>query len=154
PKPSTRLSESKQTLPSISAQRQMEPAKLTRLVRGDLDWIVMKALEKDRNRRYETANGLSIDIQRYLSDEPGLACPPSCSYRLRKFVQRNKGLVAAAALVLLTLIGGVVGTSWGLVRADRARRSESRRAEAESEAKLAALAAADAERQAKITAEF
>src|SRR5207248_7223455 len=70
PKPSTRLSDSKDSLPSISAQRQTEPAKLTKLVRGELDWIVMKALEKDRNRRYETANGFAMDVQRYLADEP------------------------------------------------------------------------------------
>src|SRR5262249_657523 len=69
PKPSTRLSESKDSLPAISAQRQMEPAKLTRLVRGELDWIVMKALDKDRNRRYETANSFALDVQRYLADE-------------------------------------------------------------------------------------
>jgi hypothetical protein len=68
-------------LPSISASRQTEPAKLTRLVRGELDWIVMKALEKDRNRRYETASGFAMDIQRYLADEPVLACPPSASYK-------------------------------------------------------------------------
>src|SRR5262249_16746440 len=70
PKPSTRLSDSKDSLPSISAQRHTEPAKLTKLVRGELDWIVMKALEKDRNRRYESASGFAADIQRYLNDEP------------------------------------------------------------------------------------
>ncbi|HKB41637.1 MAG TPA: serine/threonine-protein kinase, partial [Gemmataceae bacterium] len=111
PRPSTRLSESKDTLPSISAQRQTEPAKLTRLVRGELDWIVMKALEKDRNRRYETANGFARDVQRYLADEPVLACPPSAWYRFRKFVRRNKGGLAVAALVLffLAALGGVAG---------------------------------------------
>src|SRR5687767_8669672 len=77
PKPSTRLAESTDSLPAISAQRQTEPAKLTRLVRGELDWIVMKALEKDRNRRYETANVFAMDVQRYLADEPVLASPPS-----------------------------------------------------------------------------
>ena len=75
PKPSMRLSEAKDSLPSVSAVRQMEPAKLTRLVKGELDWIVMKALEKDRNRRYETANGLAQDVQRYLHDGPGLSFP-------------------------------------------------------------------------------
>src|SRR5205807_4163909 len=84
PKPSTRLSESKDSLPSISVQRHMEPAKLTKLVRGELDWIVMKALEKDRNRRCETANGFALDVQRYLADEPVQACPPSAGYRFRK----------------------------------------------------------------------
>src|SRR5262249_510391 len=76
-RPSTRRSESKDSLPSISAQRQSERAKLTKLVRGELDWIVMKALEKDRNRRYETANGFAVDVERYLADEPVQACPPS-----------------------------------------------------------------------------
>ena len=70
-------------MPSISANRHMEPAKLTKLVRGELDWIVMKCLEKDRNRRYETANGFAMDVQRYLADEPVQACPPSARYRLR-----------------------------------------------------------------------
>src|SRR5262249_25560481 len=83
PKPNTRLSDSKDSLPSISAQRHTEPAKLTRLVRGELDWIVMKALEKDRNRRYESASGFAADIQRYLNDEPVQAGPPSRWYRFR-----------------------------------------------------------------------
>src|SRR5258705_1522309 len=90
PKPSARLSDSGEALASISAQRHMEPAKLTKLVRGDLDWIVMKTLEKDRNRRYETANDLAADVLRYLDDEPVQACPPSGSYRSRKFARRNR----------------------------------------------------------------
>jgi tetratricopeptide (TPR) repeat protein/serine/threonine protein kinase len=112
PKPSTRLSESKDSLPSISAQRQTEPARLTRLVRGELDWIVMKALEKDRNRRYETAGGFATDLQRYLADEPVQACPPSAMYRLSKFARRNKGAIAFAAVVtilLLVALGGIIG---------------------------------------------
>jgi serine/threonine protein kinase/tetratricopeptide (TPR) repeat protein len=124
PKPSTRLSESRETLPSISAQRQTEPAKLTRLVRGELDWIVMKALEKDRNRRYETAIGFALDVQRYLADEPVLACPPRASYRLRKFLRRNKGPVLAVAIVVLALVGGIVGTAWGLVQARHSAAAE------------------------------
>jgi serine/threonine protein kinase len=120
PRPSTRLSESKESLPSISAQRQTEPAKLTRLVRGELDWIVMKALEKDRARRYETANGFARDIRRYLADEPVEACPPSRAYRLRKFARKNqRGLVTAAAFAVLLLIGGVI-SAWQAVRATRA----------------------------------
>src|SRR5262245_8512832 len=99
-KPSTKLSTA-DGLPTLAANRSTEPAKLARLVRGELDWIVMKALEKDRNRRYETANGFAMDVQRYLADEPVLACPPSAGYRLRKFVRRNKGPVLAASLVLL-----------------------------------------------------
>ena len=130
PRPSTRLSTTDE-LPSIAANRGVEPRRLSGLVRGDLDWIVMKALEKDRGRRYDTATGLAADVQRYLSDEPVLACPPSAAYRLRKFARRNRGPVLAAAAVLLALVAGVVGTTRGLVearhqrdQADRARRDQ------------------------------
>src|SRR5260221_2178665 len=99
-KPSTKLSTA-EGLPTLAANRGTEPAKLTRLVRGELDWIVMKALEKDRNRRYETANGFAADVQRYLADEPVTACPPSATYRFRKFVRRHKHAVT------LTLVLGV-----------------------------------------------
>ena len=85
--------------------------RLSRLVRGELDWVVMKALEKDRNRRYETANALAADVQRYLADEPVLAVPPSAGYRLRKFVRRNRPQVLAASLVLLALVVGIAGTA-------------------------------------------
>src|SRR5207237_7299715 len=107
PKPSTRLSDSGEALASISANRHMAPAKLTKLVKGELDWIVMKCLEKDRNRRYETANGFAMDVQRYLADEPVLAGPPSAVYRLRKFVRRHRvgvfvtGFVAASLAAVL-----------------------------------------------------
>ncbi len=107
PKPSTRLSGSG-SLPSIAASRHTEPKKLTALLRNDLDWIVMKALEKDRSRRYETANGFAMDIQRYLADEPVLAGPPSAGYRLRKFVRRNQSRRSLRRLVLI-LGGGVLG---------------------------------------------
>jgi WD40 repeat protein len=117
PRPSTRLSDSGEALESISAQRHMEPAKLTKVVRGELDWIVMKALEKDRNRRYETANGLAMDLLRYLNDDSVQACPPSAGYRLRKLVRRHKGLVLAASLLVLVLLGGIIGTTWGMLRA-------------------------------------
>jgi serine/threonine protein kinase/WD40 repeat protein len=120
PRPSTRLSEANNTLPSISAQRQMEPARLTRLVRGELDWIVMKALEKDRNRRYQTANSLARDVERYLADDPVQACPPTLGYRLRKLLRRHKAPVVAFSLVLLALVAGIIGT-WGLLRAEKAR---------------------------------
>jgi eukaryotic-like serine/threonine-protein kinase len=121
PKPSTRLSESRDALPSISAQHQTEPAKLTKLVRGELDWIVMKALEKDRNRRYETANGFASDIERYLGNEPVVACPPSATYRFRKFARRNKTALAAAILVAASL---VIGTAVSIWQASAARRAE------------------------------
>ena len=107
PKPSTRLSDSGEALASISAQRHMEPAKLTKLVRGELDWIVMKTLEKDRNRRYETANGFAADVQRYLDDEPVQACPPSAGYRLRKFARRNRVALLTIAAVVVALLGAL-----------------------------------------------
>jgi tetratricopeptide (TPR) repeat protein len=110
-------------LPSIAANRGMEPRKLRGLVRGELDWIVMKALEKDRGRRYETANGLGRDIDRYLHDEPVQACPPSAWYRFRKFARRNKTGFAVACLVLVFLV--LVGAGSGWVIGDRsARRAE------------------------------
>jgi serine/threonine protein kinase/tetratricopeptide (TPR) repeat protein len=124
PRPSARLSESKDTLPSISVQRQMEPAKLTKLVRGELDWIVMKALEKNRTRRYQTAHDFATDVERYLVDEPVQACPPSVWYRLRKFTRRHKVPLLAVAVVLVALVGGIVGTTWQLVRAERAVAAE------------------------------
>ena len=135
PKPSTRLSDSRDTLAAISAQRRLEPMSLTKAVRGELDWIVMKALEKDRNRRYETANGLARDIDRYLNDEPVEASSPGTAYRLRKFVRRNRGPVLAASLLFVALAGGVAGTTVGLVRAEQARRAAGRRAEGERVAK-------------------
>ena len=105
PRPSTRLSESKEALPSISEQRKTEPVKLTRLVRGELDWIVMKALDKDRARRYETASGLARDVEHYLRDEPVAAGPPSRAYRLRKRAsQLARKQAAAIALGVASLV--------------------------------------------------
>ena len=120
-KPSTRLKHS-ETLPSVAAARQMEPAKLTKYVRGELDWIVLKALEKDRNRRYETANGLAKDVQRYLHDEPVLACPPSAWYRFRKAVRRHKTALLAAAGVVVALAGIAASIGWAV--RDRGAREE------------------------------
>ena len=121
PTPSSRISSSG-SLPSLAASRHVEPARLSRLVRGDLDWIVMKALAKERNRRYDSAIGLANDIERYTNHEPVTAGPPTARYRLGKFVRRNRGRVVAAALVLLALVGGVVGTTLGLVEARRQER--------------------------------
>jgi tetratricopeptide (TPR) repeat protein len=132
PPPSARLSGS-ESLPSVAAQRQEEPARLTRQVRGDLDWIAMRCLEKERSRRYETAEGLARDVENYLADEPVEACPPSAGYRLRKFVRRNRGPVLAASAMLLLLVGGMVGTTWGLIRADRARIRADRARKAEAD---------------------
>ena len=147
PKPSTRLSDSGEALASISAQRHMEPAKLTKLVRGELDWIVMKTLEKDRNRRYETANGFAADVQRYLNDEPVQACPPSAGYRFRKFARRNKRALAMASVVALAVLLLVGSVGW-MVRDRAAREEEHARDQAARQANLeeeVILALGDAE---------
>jgi serine/threonine protein kinase/tetratricopeptide (TPR) repeat protein len=143
PRPSTRLSESKDTLPAVSAQRQTEPAQLARLVRGELDWIVMKALEKDRNRRYESASAFAMDIRRYLADEQVLACPPSAAYRLRKFVRRHRaGLVTTTALLLVLLPagGGVGWVLWERVAQQAARQVTTERTVTAALARAAQLA--------------
>jgi non-specific serine/threonine protein kinase/serine/threonine-protein kinase len=127
PKPSTRLSTSQDTLPSIAAQRHTEPARLTRLVRGELDWIVMKCLEKDRTRRYETATALAADLRRHLSHEPVEAGPPSAWYRLRKFGRRNRVALATATVVAIALVAGTAVSTWEAVRATRAEREADRR---------------------------
>jgi serine/threonine protein kinase/Tfp pilus assembly protein PilF len=144
PKPSTRLSGSA-SLPSVAAQRSIEPKQLSKLLAGDLDWIVMKALDKERSRRYETANGLTRDIERYLNDEAVEACPPTTAYRLKKFIHRNRLQVIAASLVLLALIAGIVGTSVGLYQANVAWGAEAgQRAKAEAAAEQERLAKEDA----------
>ena len=119
PRPSAKLSTSG-ALPSLSASRSTEPKKLTGLLRNELDWIVMKALEKDRTRRYETANGFAADVQRYLGGEAVQAHPPSTAYRMKKFIRRHNGQVIAAGLVLFALLAGMAGTTWGLFRAENA----------------------------------
>ncbi|MGE5191727.1 MAG: tetratricopeptide repeat protein [Deltaproteobacteria bacterium] len=123
PKPSTRLSTTEE-LPSIAANRSLEPKKLSLLMRGELDWIVMKALDKDRNRRYETANSLAMDVQRYLADEPVSACPPSTIYRLRKFARRNKGTFAIGTAIASALLIAVVvlAASNALVRRESSQK--------------------------------
>ena len=146
PRPSTKLSNA-DALPNVAANRSIEPAKLANLMQGELDWVVMKALEKDRDRRYETANGLARDIQRYLEDEVVEARPPSQAYRLKKFVRRNKTQVIAAGLVLFALVVGFAGTTVGLFEAKKqqrlaesAQKAEAKRAEGERVAKLEAEA--------------
>jgi serine/threonine protein kinase/tetratricopeptide (TPR) repeat protein len=108
PRPSTRISTLGRAATILSTQRQSDPKRLSRLFRGELDWIVMKCLEKDRGRRYDTAHGLANDIERYLRDEPVLACPPSAAYRLRKWLRKHRaaaggGVALALVLVLLSL---------------------------------------------------
>jgi tetratricopeptide (TPR) repeat protein len=107
PRPSARLSTTAE-LPAIAASRGLEPKKLSGAIRGELDWIVMKALEKDRNRRYESASAFAADVQRYLHDEPVQACPPSAWYRLRKFGRRNRAALATLSVVAAALLTTVV----------------------------------------------
>ncbi len=139
PRPSTRLSESKDSLASVSAQRHSEPAALVKSLRGEVDWIVMKALEKDRSRRYDTANGLARDIQRYLAEEPVEAGPPSARYRLRKLAWKHRrGLATAAALLLLLVAGVVVSTTlavWARRAEQQALAERNHALAAEAEAK-------------------
>jgi serine/threonine protein kinase/tetratricopeptide (TPR) repeat protein len=152
PRPSTRLGETAETLLSISTERGTEPSRLRRAVRGELDWIVMRALEKDRSRRYETANGLARDIERYLADEPLEAGPPSAAYRLRKFARKHRALLATAAAFGTVLLVATAVSTWQAIRATRAealanerllrateaeRESAAQRSRAESESAVA-----------------
>ena len=149
PKPSTRLSESRDTLPSISAQRQTDPARLARLVRGDLDWIVMKALEKDRGRRYETASGLARDVERHLAGDPVEAGAPSRVRKLRKLARRHRAvLLTAGAFATLVLIVGGFGVVLAAHRAQQAMMVV-REAHRATEAMEAALRAKKSEAEAR-----
>jgi tetratricopeptide (TPR) repeat protein len=127
------------SLASIAAQRQMEPARLAKLMRGELDWIVMKTLEKDRNRRYETASGFAADVQRYLDDQQVEACPPSARYRLRKFTRRNRTLLMTSCLVALALIAGTAVSTWQAFEATSARKLADERLENEKQARADAV---------------
>jgi serine/threonine protein kinase len=123
PRPSTRFSTQGQaSATAVAAQRQSDPKRLGQLCRGELDWIVMKALEKDRNRRYDTAGAFAADVQRYLDDEPVLACPPSRWYRLRKVLRKHRGALSAVALVVVALVAGSVVSTWQSIRANRAEK--------------------------------
>lgn len=145
PRPSDRLLHNDEELQRISDQRSEKPDKLHQVLRGDLDWIVMKAIEKDRSRRYETANGLARDLERYLNDDEIAARPPSRLYRVRKFVRRNRGLVTSLVALSLLLIAGVIGTSAGLIWAIRERdRANDRSLAAKSEAQRARRAEKEA----------
>lgn len=120
-KPSSRVTLDQSGL-EMASVRQIDVNKLQTLLKGELDWVVMKCLEKQRDRRYQTANALSRDIQRYLNDEIVEARPPSTSYRLKKLVKRYRVQVIAAGLVLLSLLGGIIGTTWGLIHLGQANR--------------------------------
>ncbi|HXI02137.1 MAG TPA: tetratricopeptide repeat protein [Candidatus Saccharimonadales bacterium] len=119
PTPSTRLRASGE-IRTIAAARGLDPARLSGLMRGEIDWIVMKCLEKDRDRRYESADALAGDIRRYLVGEPVEACPPSPYYRLRKLARKHRRLVLTAAAIIAILIVGILATTWEAIRATRA----------------------------------
>ncbi len=156
-RPSDRLSTTDE-LPSIAACRHVEPRKLSGLVRGELDWIVMKALEKDRNRRYETANSLAADLRRYLANEAVQACPPSVHYRLSKLARKHRAALATtAALALLLLLGAAV-SAWQAVVATRANRATTKahattRLERDRAFKAEAMARDDRDRAIKAEGE-
>ena len=125
PRPSARVSTlNAEALSTIAEHRQAEPRKFVHVLLGELDWIVMKAMEKERNRRYETANGLSMDIQRFLAGEAVQAVPPSRAYLLSKFVRRHRGPIIVASLLLLSMLAGIIGTSYGLWQARQAATAE------------------------------
>jgi WD40 repeat protein/serine/threonine protein kinase len=151
-KPSTRLS-TDEALPSLAAIRQTEPSKLMAELRGELDWVVMKCLEKQRDRRYETANALARDIQRYLTDEPVEARPPSVTYRFQKMLRRNRVAVFSVGAVAAALLIGIVMATWQAVRATNAE-TEERKAKVQAEALATANAKlAEDESKAKLQAE-
>jgi serine/threonine protein kinase/WD40 repeat protein/tetratricopeptide (TPR) repeat protein len=148
PRPSTRISTLGRAATTVSTRRQTDGKQLSGLLRGELDWIVMKCLEKDRNRRYDTANGLARDIERYLADEPVQACPPSAGYRFRKFARRNKLALLSAALVAGALVLGTLVSTWQWRQARQAERLAQSRLETEmSERRRAVEAERGAERR-------
>jgi serine/threonine protein kinase len=138
PKPSTKVSTGGAGARDVAARHATDVRALARQLRGDLDWIVLKAMEKDRARRYDTANALALDIERYLRDEPVLARPPSATYRFRKFARRNRVGVAIASAVAFGVVSAAVGLTYALVESNR-QRAVAERARAESEAVTAFL---------------
>ena len=137
PRPSSRIGGSGEASTSSATNRRADLRSLTRALEGDLDWITMKALEKDRVRRYATAHALALDVERHLNGEAVLAGPPSGLYRVRKMVRRHRGMFLSAGAVALVLVVGIIGTSWALVQARRAERQ-------------AAVSAVEARRQTAI----
>jgi serine/threonine protein kinase/tetratricopeptide (TPR) repeat protein len=144
PRPSTRLSTLAQAATTVSTDRKADPKRLSQRFHGELDWIVMKCLEKDRNRRYETASALARDIERYLHDEPVQACPPSAVYRFRKFARRHRAALATAALLAVVLPAAVAGLTVSNVLISREKEAKDR---ALHQAQANAL---DAERQRRL----
>lgn len=143
-RPSDKVSTLGEQATIVAKHRHTDPQQLRRDLSGELDWIVMRCLEKERGRRYDTANGLARDIERYLADETVEACPPSFRYRIGKTIRRNRGPVLAASLLFVTLSAGIVGTTWGLLRANKeSARARDSAALAIAEARKAKEAAAE-----------
>src|SRR6266853_784959 len=147
-RPSTRLSKMAEAdLTTVAQQRRSEPPRLIHTIRGDLDWIAMKAMEKDRTRRYETANGLALDIQRFLAREAVSARPPSKLYRFQKLVLRNRLAFVAIAGILLSLIAGLITASWLFIKQRQAwREADAARRQAEIDKKTAESETAKSQR--------
>ncbi|MFT5407881.1 MAG: serine/threonine protein kinase [Verrucomicrobiales bacterium] len=144
PRPSARLSSLEaERRSTIARERGTEAGGLSKLLRGELDWIVMKAIEKDRRRRYETANALALDVERHLADEPVSAGPPTAAYRTGKFLRRHKAPLAVAAALILLLLAGITATSWQAIRAT----AEQRRTAAEKDRALGAEEIAEERRK-------
>lgn len=137
PRPSVKLSSSN-SLPAIASSRHMDPKLLTTLLRSDLDWIVMKALDKDVSRRYSSASGFAEDIQRYLAGDPVQARPPSTTYRIKKYARKHQGLVASMLSILALLVFGIISISWFSIQANHERvKAEIERERAEQNAQIA-----------------
>jgi serine/threonine protein kinase/tetratricopeptide (TPR) repeat protein len=145
PTPSTRLSSLGDTRPVVAGHRRVDPARLNQLVCGDLDWIVMMALEKERTRRYETASAMSRDVERYLSDQPVEACPPTAAYRFRKFARRNRAVLSTAGVISFALVASSAISTWQAILATRAEaQAHQDRGEAETQRQVAERRAAEA----------
>ena len=163
PAPSTRLTRlGRSEVEAVANRRGIDGRELARRLAGDLDWVVLKAIDRDRERRYASASGLAYDVRLHLRDEPVLAGPPGVGYRLSKLLRRHRVFVAAGSVVLAALIVGVIGLAWGLVAADRkrgeaevaAREARSAEAEAESARKAAIKARHDAETESALAGQI
>ena len=156
PRPSDRVTSVGESIFEISAARQTDSQRLKQTLSGDLDWIVMKALDKDRERRFGSAAEFAEDIRRYLDDEPIEARPPSASYRISKFARKHRVLMAATSTFLLLLLAGIAGTTWFAIAAERSRetavaekeRGDREKMVADQEAKRARVAEESANRAA------
>src|SRR5262249_10877261 len=134
PRPSTLVSTLGANLKTVSERRGVDPGKLREMVQGELDWIVLTALDKDRNRRYESASAFATDVQRYLNDEAVEACPPSAGYRLRKFVRRNRRALVIAGTFAAVLVAATAVSTWqAVVARDAQQHAEADRKQAEAD---------------------